>query len=122
MSDEPKKRETIVALSGAAHEGNAWLLAARLDSQIEIAVTEEKGADSSVLLSKAQAIDLARILMVALDQQPSFPRFFKCCDYDQPATCHMTEVQNKGEPITFHLCEQHARPHHDQTTRKPPEP
>jgi hypothetical protein len=109
MSDEPKKRETIVALCGTARDGNAWLQAAWLDSQIEITVTEDPGADATIVLSKAQAIDLARLLMAALDQLPSFPRFFKCNECDQPATCHMTEVQNKGEPITFHLCEHHAR-------------
>jgi len=48
-------------------EGDAWLLVYRLGSQIEITVTEEKGGDSSVLLSKEQARELARAITAALD-------------------------------------------------------
>jgi|HubBroStandDraft_6_1064221.scaffolds.fasta_scaffold666397_1 hypothetical protein len=62
MSDKEHKRETIVAFTGSADDGNAWLQAAWLDPQIEITVTEEKGADSSAVLSKAQAMDLARLV------------------------------------------------------------
>jgi hypothetical protein len=50
MSDKEHKRETIVAFTGSADDGNAWLQAAWLDPQIEITVTEEKGADSSAIL------------------------------------------------------------------------
>jgi hypothetical protein len=121
MSDEPKRRETIAALSGSAETGNAWLQAALLESQIEITVTEEAGAESSIVLSRAQVIDLARLLMAAMDRQPSFPCILKCCECDEPATCHVTELL-KGEPIILHLCERHAHRHNDQVTRKPPKP
>jgi hypothetical protein len=120
MSDEQAKRKTIVAFSGSGEDGNAWLQAAWLDSQIEITVTEEKGADSSVVLSKDQVLDLSRVLMAALGE---LPRFLKCRECDEPATCHMTEVHSdKGEVKTFHLCEQHASQYHDQARQKPPEP
>jgi hypothetical protein len=52
MSDKEHKRETIVAFTGSADDGNAWLQAAWLDPQIEITVTEEKGADSSAVCPK----------------------------------------------------------------------
>jgi|SRR5580704_3533712 hypothetical protein len=117
MSDEQAKRETIVALSGSAEEGNAWLLAAWLDFRIEITVTEEKGGDSSVVLSRAQAIHLARLLMAALDPPPTI---FKCRECDAPATCQVTEVNSdKGETKILRLCEQHARQLCDQANRKP---
>jgi hypothetical protein len=48
-------------------EGDAWLLVYRLGPQIEITVTEEKGGDSSVLLSKEQARELARAITAVLD-------------------------------------------------------
>lgn len=48
-------------------QGGAWLLVYRVGSQIEMTVTEEKGGDSSVLLSKEQARELARALTAALD-------------------------------------------------------
>ena len=71
IGEEPKKpaRESILTLTGPAveEEGDAWLLVYRLGSQIEITVTEEKGGDSSVLLSKEQARELARALTAALD-------------------------------------------------------
>jgi hypothetical protein len=56
-------------------EGDAWLLVYRVGSQIEMTVTEEKGGDSSVLLSKEQARELARALTAALDnpKNPSTP-------------------------------------------------
>jgi hypothetical protein len=70
IRDEPKPaRESILTLTGPAVEveGDAWLLVYRVGSQIEITVTEEKGGDSSVLLSKEQARELARAITAALD-------------------------------------------------------
>ena len=71
IRDEPKQpaRESILTLTGPAVEveGDAWLLVYRVGSQIEITVTEEKGGDSSVLLSKEQARELARAITAALD-------------------------------------------------------
>jgi hypothetical protein len=71
MSDEPDAtaRKPIVTLTGPAIEegGEAWLLVGWIGSQIEIVVSEEKGADSTVLLSKDQARALSRAITTALD-------------------------------------------------------
>jgi hypothetical protein len=120
MSNQPAKRETIIALSGSVEDGNSWLLAAWLDSQIEISVTEEKGADASVVLSKNQVLDLSRVLMKALGEPP---RSLKCRDCDEPATCHVTEVNSdRCEAQNFHLCEEHKRQYDERATRNPPDP
>ncbi len=118
MSDEQAQRKTIVALTGTATDGNAWLQAAWLDSEIEITVTEEKGADSSVVLSKLQAYDLARVILAALRPPPSGLR----CACGAVATIHVTEFDaEKGEARLLHLCERHAPEHCKTPGRKPPE-
>ena len=118
MSDEQAQRKTIVALTGTATDGNAWLQAAWLDSEIEITVTEEKGADSSVVLSKLQAYDLARLILAAL--RP--PSTALKCSCGAAATIHVTEFDSeKGEANLLHLCEQHAQEYCNPPGRKPPE-
>jgi hypothetical protein len=66
-------RDPIVSLTGPSseEEGHAHLLVYRLASRIEIVVTEEHGADSSVLLSEDQARELISALTAAVDRGPS---------------------------------------------------
>jgi hypothetical protein len=116
MSDEQPKRRTIVAFIGSAKEGNAWLQAAWVDSQIEITVSEEKGADSSSLLSQDQARNLAHMLLRAIGHLPRslFPACQKC---GQVATWHMTDIDPKtGKTINIHFCEEHGRQHCDEAS------
>jgi hypothetical protein len=118
MSDEQAQRKTIVALTGAATEGNARLQATWVDSEIEISVTEEKGAASSVVLSRLQAYDLARLIMAALRPPPSGLR----CACGAVATIHVTEFDaQRGEAKLLHLCERHAQEYCNPPSRKPPE-
>jgi hypothetical protein len=71
MSEPNTSREPIVSLTGPSgeEEGAAHLLVYRLGSQIEILVTEENGADSSVLLSEEQARKLGSALTANLDKR-----------------------------------------------------
>jgi hypothetical protein len=73
LSEANISREPIISLAGPSgeEEGDAHLLVYRLGSQIEMVVTEENGADSSVLLSEEQARELVCALTAALNQRAS---------------------------------------------------
>jgi hypothetical protein len=72
MSDEAGQRQTMATLKGQSAEvdGNASLLAHKLDSQLEIVVSEENGTDAAMLLSKDQAHELAHALLTAVENPP----------------------------------------------------
>ena len=60
-------RQLIVRLDGEdLDEDPASLLAYRLGEKIEFVATERDGADAAVVISRAQAVELARALTVAL--------------------------------------------------------
>jgi hypothetical protein len=73
FTEKPGKRFPIARLTGPSveHDCDAWLVAYGLGPQIEIVVTEEKGTEGTVVLSKEQAHELARALIAALDGMPT---------------------------------------------------
>jgi len=61
-------RQLIIRLDGWDLDGSeaASLLVYRLDRKVEVVATERQGADASVMLSEAQALELARALTAVL--------------------------------------------------------
>jgi hypothetical protein len=61
-------RNLIIRLDGKDLDaGNSALLVYLLGGEVELVISERKGADAVVVLSREQARDLAQALTVALD-------------------------------------------------------